>query len=159
MLSSFVAGVVFAVGLGVAGMTQADKVIAFLDIAGNWDPSLALVMGGAIAVHLLLFKLILRRPSPILGTHFGLPTRTDIDGRLVGGAALFGIGWALGGYCPGPGIVSAAGGTGHALAFLGAMTGGMLLFHVAHTAWLGRTARGITTQAPPPTTEPAEATR
>lgn len=140
LLSSFVAGLIFALGLGISGMTQADKVINFLNVAGDWDPSLALVMVGAIAVHLALFKLILRRPTPVFADSFGIPTRNDIDARLVGGAALFGIGWALGGYCPGPGLVSVAGGSAHALTFVAAMTGGMMIFHAAHSSLLARRA-------------------
>lgn len=136
-LASFGAGLLFAVGLGVSGMTQAPKVIGFLNLPGAWDPSLALVMVGAIAVHLALFRLILRRGSPLLGGRFGVPTRADVDLRLIGGAALFGVGWALGGYCPGPGLVSAAGGGAHALTFVAGMTGGMLAFHAVEAALQG----------------------
>ena len=136
-LASFGSGLLFAVGLGVSGMTQAPKVIGFLNLPGGWDPSLAFVMVGAIAVHFLLFRLILRRASPLLGGRFGLPTRADIDVRLLGGAALFGVGWALGGYCPGPGLVSAASGGAHALTFVAGMTGGMLLFHAVDAALQG----------------------
>ena len=149
MIAALVAGLVFGLGLGISGMTQADKVIGFLDVADAWDPSLALVMGGAIGVHLLLFRFIVKQPSPIFGERFGIPTRTDIDGRLVGGAALFGIGWALGGYCPGPGLVSGASGAGNALVFVGTMTAGMLLFHVADEAWRGRAQLKVVPPAPP----------
>jgi uncharacterized membrane protein YedE/YeeE len=135
---SFLVGLVFALGLGLSGMTQADKVIGFLNLAGAWDPSLAFVMMGAIAVHLVFFRFTVRRPSPLLGGRFGIPTRTDIDPRLVGGSAIFGVGWALGGYCPGPGLVSAASGGASALVFVAAMTGGMLLYHVLQTGWEGR---------------------
>ncbi len=137
VLASLVVGLIFGAGLGLSGMTQADKVIGFLDLADSWDPSLAFVMGGAIAVHLLLFKLILRRESPVFGAHFGIPTRTDIDLRLVGGSAVFGIGWALGGYCPGPGLVSAASGSSNALVFMATLTAGMLLFHLVDEAIKG----------------------
>ncbi|MCK6502386.1 YeeE/YedE family protein [Myxococcota bacterium] len=136
-LASFGAGLLFAVGLGVSGMTQAPKVIGFLNLPGDWDPSLALVMVGAIAVHLVLFRLILRRGTPLWGGRFGVPTRADVDARLLGGAALFGVGWALGGYCPGPGLVSVVGGGAHAWTFVAGMTGGMLLFHAVETALQG----------------------
>ena len=136
-IASFLAGLLFAIGLGVSGMTQADKVLGFLNVPGGWDPSLALVMVGAIGVHLVLFRLVLRRKSPLFGGHFGVPTRTDIDLRRVGGAALFGVGWALGGYCPGPGLVSLASGSTHAIAFVLAMTGGMILFHLVETGVQG----------------------
>ena len=137
LLSSFAAGLLFAIGLGVSGMTQADKVIGFLDLVDGWDPSLAFVMGGAIGVHLIFYRLVLKLESPVFGAHFGIPSRTDIDGRLVGGAALFGIGWALGGYCPGPGLVSAATGASNALVFVATLTAGMLLFHLVDEAWKG----------------------
>lgn len=129
IVSALVAGVVFGLGLGVSGMTRADKVIGFLDVSDAWDPSLAFVMVGAIAVHLVLFRLILRRSSPLFGERFGIPTRTDIDARLVVGSGLFGIGWAMGGYCPGPGLVSMTSGAPNAFAFVLSMIGGMVLFH------------------------------
>lgn len=129
IVSALVAGVVFGLGLAVSGMTQADKVIGFLDLADAWDPSLAFVMVGAIGVHLVLFRLILRRSSPLFAERFGIPDRTDIDARLVGGASLFGVGWAIGGYCPGPGLVSVVSGAPNALAFVLSLVGGMVLFH------------------------------
>lgn len=125
VVSAGVVGVLFGLGLGISGMTQADKVIGFLDLADGWDPSLAFVMAGAIAVHMVLFRLILRRRSPLFAEGFGIPTRSDIDTRLVAGSALFGIGWALGGYCPGPGIVSVAGFAPRALVFVAALIAGM----------------------------------
>ena len=137
LVVALVVGLLFGAGLGISGMTQADKVIGFLDLADGWDPSLAFVMVGGIGVHLALFRLILRRPSPVFAAQFGIPTRTDIDRRLVGGAALFGVGWAIGGYCPGPGLVSAAAGAAPALVFVAAMTGGMLLQHAVDEARRG----------------------
>jgi uncharacterized membrane protein YedE/YeeE len=125
IISALVTGVLFGLGLGVSGMTKADKVINFLDLSDAWDPSLAFVMGGAIAVHFVLFRLILRRRSPLFADRFGIPTRTDFDAKLVGGAALFGVGWALGGYCPGPGIVSMSTGAMNALVFFGSLTLGV----------------------------------
>jgi uncharacterized membrane protein YedE/YeeE len=128
-LSALASGLLFGLGLGVSGMTLPSKVIGFLDVTGDWDPSLALVMMGALAVHFVLFRLVRRRPSPIFDTKFHVPTRTDLDGRLVAGAALFGVGWGLGGYCPGPGLVSAATGSVPALTFVLAMSLGMLAQH------------------------------
>ena len=110
VLASFVSGVLFAVGLGVGGTTKPAKVTAFLDFFGDWDPSLAFVMIGAILMHAVLYRLIRRRPVPLFASAFSIPTRTDIDTRLVGGAALFGIGWGLGGFCPGPAVTSLASG-------------------------------------------------
>lgn len=123
-----VAGLLFGAGLAVSGMAQADKVIGFLDLSDAWDPSLAFVMIGAIAVHAVLFRFILRRPSPLWGMSFGIPTRAEIDARLVVGSAMFGVGWALGGYCPGPGLVSLASGSSNAVVFVLAFTVGMVLF-------------------------------
>ena len=133
LIAIFVSGTVFALGLGISGMADANKVIGFLNLAGDWDPSLAFVMAGAIGVHLVLYRLILRRSSPLLGTSFGIPTRKDIDARLVGGATIFGIGWGLGGFCPGPGIISGVTFGAEALVFLAAMGGGMWIFQQTET--------------------------
>lgn len=127
-LSALITGVVFGLGLGISGMTQADKVIGFLDVADAWDPSLAFVMVGAIGVHLVLYRLILRRDSPLFAERFGIPTRTDLDARLVVGSGLFGVGWAMGGYCPGPGLVSMTSGAPNALAFVLSMIAGMVVY-------------------------------
>ncbi len=137
--SYFGIGLLFAAGLAISGMTQPAKVVGFLDFTGDWDPSLGFVMGGAIAVHLALYKWIVKRPSPLMGLRFGIPTRTDINLRLIGGAALFGAGWAIGGLCPGPGLVGAGAFGLNALLFVGAMLGGMQLFHVANNWWEART--------------------
>jgi len=127
LIASFVGGLVFALGLGVSGMTDANKVIGFLNLAGDWDPSLAFVMVGAIGVHLLLYRLILKRKSPIFGDCFHVPTRRDINPKLVGGSALFGMGWGLGGFCPGPGLVSLMGYGSAPAVFVVFMLGGMLV--------------------------------
>ena len=127
MLASFVSGVVFALGLGIGGMTQPAKVIGFLDFAGNWDPSLAFVMIGAISVHALLYRVIRKCPSPLFSPAFSLPTRTDIDIRLVGGAAIFGLGWGLAGFCPGPALTSLVSGNFSPVIFSAGMIAGM--FH------------------------------
>lgn len=126
---SLLAGLVFGVGLALAGMTRPSKVIGFLDIGGNWDPSLGLVMVGAIAVHFVAFRVVTRRPAPLFDDRFHLPTRRDADPRLVTGALLFGVGWGVGGFCPGPAITSAASGTFPAIVFVAAMTAGMILEH------------------------------
>ena len=103
-ISILVAGLIFGFGLALAGMTHAAKVLGFLDITGNWDPSLLLVLGGAVAVTAVAFRFVLRRPAPVLGEKFILPTAKNIDGPLVVGAMIFGVGWGISGYCPGPGI-------------------------------------------------------
>jgi uncharacterized membrane protein YedE/YeeE len=103
----FATGVLFAVGLGISGMTEPAKVVGFLDFTGAWDPSLAFVMLGAVGVHLFLFRLITGRAAPLFAPRFAIPTRGSIDTALLAGAAIFGLGWGLGGYCPAPAIVSA----------------------------------------------------
>jgi hypothetical protein len=138
-LAAFLAGLLFAIGLGVSGMTQPAKVLAFLDVAGRWDPRLALVMLGAIGVHAPLARMILRRQSPVLAPAFSLPGRRDADRRLVIGAAVFGIGWGLAGLCPGPAVTTLASGKPVALAFVTAMLAGMALTQ--------RLDRGISSQA------------
>ena len=135
-LSAFVAGLIFAVGLAISGMTQPGKVTAFLDVFGNWDPSLAFVMLGAIAVYAVLYRLIRRRAAPVFAATFSVPTRNDLDVRLIGGAALFGIGWGLGGFCPGPAVTSLASGQLSVIVFVVAMLAGMLLFKLVDTRWL-----------------------
>ena len=124
-LAAFLAGVLFAAGLGVSGMTQPAKVLAFLDVAGRWDPSLAFVMLGAIAVHAPLARRILVRPAPVLAPGFSLPVRRDVDARLVVGAATFGVGWGLSGLCPGPAITLLASARPIAVVFVAAMLAGM----------------------------------
>lgn len=124
---SYLSGVVFAVGLVIGGMTQPAKVIGFLDVAGNWDPSLLLVMGGAIAVYSLMYWVV-RPRAAFQATQLVLPSRRDIDFPLVAGASLFGLGWGLGGFCPGPAVTSVGAGHSSVLLFLGAMLAGMFLF-------------------------------
>lgn len=130
IVAAFVAGAVFAVGLVLAGMTQPSKVIGFLDIGGAWDPTLAFVMAGAIASHVAGLWLTSRRTTPLFAQSFSPPTREDISKPLVLGAAVFGIGWGLAGYCPGPALASLGSGADTALVFVVAATAGMLLQHV-----------------------------
>jgi len=128
LLGAFVSGLLFAIGLGLGGMTQPAKVTAFLDVTGNWDPSLALVMGGAILVYAPLYHLLRRRQAPLFAPVFSVPTRADVDLQLLGGAALFGIGWGLGGFCPGPAMVSLASGHTSVVTFVMSMLAGMSVF-------------------------------
>ena len=122
---AFVSGLLFALGLGIGGMTRPSKVIAFLDVTGDWDPSLALVMGGALLVYGVVARFALRTPKPLLEEKFFVPTRRDIDRPLVAGAILFGAGWGLAGYCPGPALVSLASGRASIMVFVAAMLLGM----------------------------------
>ncbi|MEB0136654.1 YeeE/YedE family protein [Actimicrobium sp. CCC2.4] len=130
LLLALLAGLVFGLGLILSGMTDPAKVIGFLDITGNWDPSLGLVMGGAILVGLLTFRLTASRAKAYFGDALQIPTSRDIDRRLVLGSLTFGVGWGLAGYCPGPALASLAGGGQQALLFVAAMLAGMMLFTV-----------------------------
>ena len=136
--SEFVVGLMFGVGLIISGMTDPGKVLAFLDPFGSWDPSLAFVMGGAIAVGFFAFSIAKRWTISLLGDAIHLPTSNQIDKRLIGGALLFGTGWGLAGFCPGPGIVSMASGEIKAAAFVGSLILGMALYemveHYRHKA-------------------------
>lgn len=126
---ALLAGIIFGLGLAVSNMINPAKVLAFLDVAGRWDPSLALVMAGALAVAMPGFGMALRRPQPLIAGRFELPSAKNIDARLLAGAAIFGIGWGLVGFCPGPAIASLAFGLKESFVFVAAMFVG---------AWLHR---------------------
>lgn len=130
LLTALLSGLVFGFGLILSGMANPAKVIGFLDFAGRWDPSLAFVMAGAIAVGSVAFVIARKRTLSFLGGAMHLPTARDIDRRLVGGSLLFGIGWGLGGFCPGPGLVALGMGEMKALVFVAAMIAGMVIFEV-----------------------------
>lgn len=127
-LTAFIAGLIFGLGLLLAGMANPAKVLGFLDLAGAWDPSLALVMAGAIAVALLPFTLAKRREQSLLGLPMQLPNKREIDRRLIGGSLLFGIGWGIAGICPGPAVAILLTGHWQVLLFVAAMLIGMALF-------------------------------
>lgn len=126
----FLVGLLFGLGLIVAGMTDPGKVIGFLDLTGAWDPSLAFVMGGAILVGLGAFALARQRTTNLFGGAMHLPSSRDIDRRLVGGSLLFGAGWGIAGFCPGPALVSAGAGEPKAVVFVVAMIAGMAIFEL-----------------------------
>lgn len=128
MTVPFLAGLVFGIGLVVSQMVDPAKVLGFLDVAGSWDPSLALVMVGALAVTALGYRLTFRHGRPLAAERFQLPTRTDIDRPLVVGAVLFGLGWGTAGYCPGPAIASLAFGRAEIVVFVLAMLAGMAAY-------------------------------
>lgn len=127
---ALLAGAVFGIGLIVSGMANPAKVLGFLDLAGNWDPSLAFVMGGAILVGAFAFTFARRRTHSLLGLQMRIPTATRPDRRLVGGSLLFGIGWGIAGFCPGPALVALGMGEQKALVFVVAMLAGMGLFEL-----------------------------
>ena len=130
----FISGLVFGLGLILAGMTDPRKVKGFLDIGGAWDPSLGLVMAGAIAVASLAFAVARRRERAWTGARIDIPPQRGIDARLIGGGLLFGAGWGLAGFCPGPALVALSSGMGAAALFVAAMLAGMVL----HDRWLAR---------------------
>ncbi len=127
-LSEFLIGLLFGFGLILSGMTDPGKVIGFLDLSGAWDPSLAFVMGGAILVGLVAFRLARQRTENFLGGAMRLPTANDINARLVVGSLVFGAGWGLAGFCPGPALVSLGAGHDKAVVFVLAMIAGMAAF-------------------------------
>ena len=131
-LAGLVAGSLFGLGFVVSEMINPAKVQAFLDVAGAWDPSLAFVMGGAVIVTFVGYRLVFRRDRPLFEATFSVPTRTDLDARLIGGAVLFGAGWGLAGFCPGPAIAGLALGLRETVAFVAGMAVGMIL-----ARWLG----------------------
>jgi len=133
VLMAFVIGLVFGLGLIVSGMTDPAKVLGFLDLAGNWDPSLALVMGGAVLVGLVAFRIAGKRARSLLGEPMRLPTATRIDRRLILGSLAFGAGWGLAGYCPGPALASLATGGAKPVIFTLAMLAGMGLFELSES--------------------------
>jgi uncharacterized membrane protein YedE/YeeE len=139
---ALIAGLVFGLGLILSGMANPAKVLAFLDLAGRWDPSLALVMAGAIAVALPAFAWAKRRKTSLLGTPLSLPASTTIDARLVGGGLLFGVGWGLAGFCPGPALVALGMGEAKALLFVVAMLAGMGGFELIERRRATPAARG-----------------
>lgn len=126
-ISAFLVGTVFGFGLAVAEMTNPARVVGFLDVTGRWDPTLLLVMAGALAVTLPLFPLIVRRPAPLLASSFHLPKRSDIDRSLLAGAAIFGIGWGMAGFCPGPALAALVTASPSVILFVAAMFFGQWL--------------------------------
>ena len=127
-ISALLSGLVFGLGLIVSGMANPAKVLGFLDLAGAWDPSLALVMGGAILVGFFAFLVAKKRTRSFIGAEMKLPTASAIDRRLLTGSALFGAGWGVAGFCPGPGLVALGMGEPKALVFVAAMLVGMVIF-------------------------------
>lgn len=131
VLSALLAGALFGLGLAVSGMTDPQRVLGFLDVFGDFDPALLFVLGGAVATTILLFRLVLKRDSPVLADGFALSQVRKVDRTLVFGAVLFGIGWGISGYCPGPALAGLGVGSAEALWFVPAMIAGMLVHRVA----------------------------
>lgn len=131
---ALLAGLLFGLGLGVSQMIDRDRVLGFLDVTGVWDPTLLFVLGGAVAVTIIAFRFVLRRSQPIWAEQFHLPTKKDIDKPLIIGAALFGIGWGIAGYCPGPGIAALVLGIWNPVLFVIAFIAGSLTYRYYSTA-------------------------
>ena len=131
LLPPLVSGTLFGAGLTLSGMTDPARVRGFLDLFGNWDPTLAFVMGGAVAVMVVAWRIRARMTKPLFGEKFSLPDRSDLDPQLLVGSALFGVGWGIAGLCPGPAIASLALSPGAVLPFIAAMLAGLAL----HRAW------------------------
>jgi uncharacterized membrane protein YedE/YeeE len=142
-VSAFAVGLLFGLGLIISGMTDPSKVIGFLDLAGAWDPSLAVVMGGAILVGLVAFRVARKRTVSFLGGAMHLPTARHIDRQLVLGSLAFGVGWGLAGFCPGPAVVSLGAGQDKAVVFVIAMIAGMALYEIVDRIWNARRRRRV----------------
>jgi uncharacterized membrane protein YedE/YeeE len=126
LIISYLIGLVFGVGIAISGMANPAKVLNFFDIAGTWDPSLAFVMGGALAVTFVGYRYVLKRPAPLLSETFQLPTRRDLDLPLIGGSAIFGIGWGIAGFCPGGALPALGTGRFEVLIFVAALLTGII---------------------------------
>lgn len=126
LVLGYAIGLVFGLGIAISGMINPAKVLNFFDLAGTWDPSLAFVMGGALAVAAVGYRLVLRRPRPVLDDHFHLPKASAIDARLVGGAAVFGVGWGIAGFCPGGALPALGTLRPEVFLFVAALLGGIL---------------------------------
>ena len=133
VFAALLAGILFGIGLTVSQMINPEKVLSFLDFFGAWDPSLALVMVGAVGVSAVVFRLALKQPRPVLASAFQVPSRSDVDNRLIAGGVIFGLGWGLVGWCPGPAIASLALAQVESFIFVAAMIAGMLLYRLLPT--------------------------
>lgn len=149
LLTSLIAGLVFGLGLLISGMANPAKVLGFLDLTGPWDPSLGLVMAAAVVIAGAAFAIAARRTRTLIGIDMKLPSARQIDSRLIGGSVLFGAGWGLAGFCPGPALVALGMGLSKALAFVVAMLAGMLVFEFVER----RRAAGTSTSTERPTAD------
>ncbi|MGV6889019.1 DUF6691 family protein [Rhodophyticola sp. SM2404] len=141
LISIFAIGLIFGIGISISGMANPAKVINFFDIAGSWDPSLMFVMGGALITTFIGYRLVLPRPTgPIFESKFQLPTATDLDARLIGGSAIFGIGWGIAGFCPGGALPALGTGRSEVFIFVAALIVGIFVARAANTALRSRQA-------------------
>jgi len=140
LLSGFLVGLIFGVGIAVSGMINPAKVLNFFDIAGTWDPSLAFVMGGALVTTFLGYRLVLRRAKPLIEARFQIPTARDIDARLLGGAAVFGVGWGIAGFCPGAAVPALGSGKWEVALFVAALLAGLWVARMIRDRRAGKRA-------------------
>ena len=138
---SYFIGLIFGLGIVISGMANPAKVLNFFDVAGTWDPSLAFVMGGALIVTFIGYRVVLKRPAPMMDSGFHLPTRKDLDLRLIGGSALFGVGWGIAGFCPGGALPALGTGRSEVLIFVGALVVGILAGKLLQNAMTRRSAQ------------------
>lgn len=140
LIVTYVIGLVFGIGISISGMANPAKVINFFDVTGSWDPSLAFVMGGALVVAFVGFRMVLRRPAPALASDFQVPANRTIDARLIGGSAIFGIGWGIAGFCPGGALPALGTGRVEVLTFVVSAAIGIVIARLGPTLMRGRTA-------------------
>ena len=140
ILTSYLIGLIFGVGISISGMANPAKVLNFFDVAGAWDPSLAFVMGGALIVTFIGYRYILKRPAPFLSASFQLPTRRDLDLSLIGGSAVFGVGWGIAGFCPGGALPALGTARSEVLIFVAALLGGIVIAKLMQAAMSRRAA-------------------
>lgn len=141
LVSAYLIGLVFGVGIAISGMANPAKVLNFFDVAGSWDPSLILVMGGALVVTFIGYRMVLRRPAPLIDLKFHLPDNSRIDARLLGGAAVFGVGWGIAGFCPGGALPALGTGRIDVFAFVAALIAGIFVAKGLMALSGARTAR------------------
>lgn len=140
ILTSYLIGLIFGVGISISGMANPAKVLNFFDVTGAWDPSLAFVMGGALIVTFIGYRYVLKRPAPFLSASFQLPTRRDLDLSLIGGSAVFGVGWGIAGFCPGGALPALGTARSEVLIFVAALLGGIVIAKLMQAAMSRRAA-------------------
>lgn len=140
LLSTYLIGLLFGLGIAISGMANPAKVLNFFDVAGTWDPSLIFVMGGALLVTFIGYRFVLQRPAPILAERFQLPTSTALDAPLLGGSALFGVGWGIAGFCPGGALPALGTARSEVFLFVAALIASMLLTSFVRNAWQKRSS-------------------
>lgn len=138
LIASYLIGLVFGIGIAISGMANPAKVLNFFDVAGTWDPSLAFVMGGALIVSFIGYRVVLKRPGPVLADRFQVPTRRDLDLPLIGGSAVFGIGWGIAGFCPGGALPALGTGRSEVFIFVAALIAGIFAAKLLKNSFANR---------------------